>query len=137
VCKTRPRTHTRASPGLGFFSTSTFTISKLAPPGQVWDRSDLGDTFIGVTVLDLEDRLFSPLWNAMGDGPEAKTLKPLEVRSLWHPSSRQPQVRAGGDGGVLGGYRGAPVGGDGRGLDGLQGSSARGKGDKSSMMGLS
>ena len=39
-----------------------------------------GDELIGNTVIDLEDRYFLPEWNSIKD-------KPVEYRSLHHPSS--------------------------------------------------
>ena len=39
-----------------------------------------GDDSIGTTTVDLEDRYFSPEWQSIHD-------KPIELRSLYHPSS--------------------------------------------------
>jgi len=39
-----------------------------------------GDDTIGTTNVDLEDRYFSPEWQSIHD-------KPIELRSLYHPSS--------------------------------------------------
>lgn len=47
----------------------------------VYDFDDLfGDDLIGDTNIDLEDRFFSPEWNAIKD-------KPIEYRQLYHSSS--------------------------------------------------
>ena len=45
------------------------------------DYDDIfGDDVIGTTVIDLEDRYFSPEWQSIKH-------KPIEYRSLGHPSS--------------------------------------------------
>jgi hypothetical protein len=47
----------------------------------VYDYDDLfGDDLIGDTNIDLEDRFFSPEWNAIKD-------KPIEYRQIYHSSS--------------------------------------------------
>jgi hypothetical protein len=40
-----------------------------------------GDDTVGTTSIDLEDRYFSPEWQSIEN-------KPIEHRSLYHPSSR-------------------------------------------------
>ena len=54
---------------------------------QVWDYSVFGETQIGGTLIDLEDRLFSPEWQQM---QQAKTL-PKETRTLTNPGTATPQ----------------------------------------------
>ena len=52
---------------------------------QLWDFDDITpDKKIGTTVIDLEDRYFSYKWNKLPD-------KPIETRTLYMKSSRQPQ----------------------------------------------
>lgn len=54
-----------------------------APPLviQAYDYDDLfGDDMIGETVVDLDDRFFSPEWQSIKE-------KPVEYRELKHPSS--------------------------------------------------
>jgi len=48
-----------------------------------WDLLG-GDELIGQTIVDLEDRFFQKAWNDLPN-------KPIETRSLLHPSSRIPQ----------------------------------------------
>ena len=58
-----------------------------APPIhiQAFDYDDLfGDDLIGDTVIDLDDRFFSPEWESIKD-------KPVEFRQLHHPSSTTSQ----------------------------------------------
>ena len=43
-----------------------------------------GDDFIGSTIIEIDDRILSPEW-VMYD------YKPVECRTLYHPSSLQPQ----------------------------------------------
>ena len=48
---------------------------------MAYDYDDLfGDDLIGKTVIDLDDRFFSPEWRAISN-------KPIEYRELYHPSS--------------------------------------------------
>jgi len=54
---------------------------------QVWDYSVFGETQIGGTLIDLEDRLFSPEWQQM---QQATTL-PKETRTLSNPGTATPQ----------------------------------------------
>ena len=54
---------------------------------QVWDYSVFGETQIGGTLIDLEDRLFSPQWQQM---QQAKTL-PKETRTLTNPGTATAQ----------------------------------------------
>lgn len=66
---------------------------------EVWDYDMLSSNdLIGRTVIDLEDRLFEPRWEALGEGqetdggPEARCRpKPVETRQLWAPTSTNPQ----------------------------------------------
>lgn len=52
---------------------------------QVWDYDSIfGDDLIGETILDVEDRFFSPEWESIKD-------KPVEYRQLYHPSSKVSQ----------------------------------------------
>lgn len=54
-----------------------------APPIVIkaYDYDDLfGDDLIGTTIIDLDDRFFCPEWQQIED-------KPVEYRSLYHPSS--------------------------------------------------
>ena len=53
---------------------------------QLWDFDMLAmnDDFIGETVVDVENRIFSPQWVALNP-------KPREFRTLWSPSSTSPQ----------------------------------------------
>jgi hypothetical protein len=45
------------------------------------DYDDIfGDDSIGITVVDLEDRFFSPEWQSIEN-------KPIEYRNIYHPSS--------------------------------------------------
>ena len=45
------------------------------------DYDDIfGDELIGETIVDLEDRFFSPDWQRISQ-------KPIECRELYHPSS--------------------------------------------------
>jgi hypothetical protein len=49
------------------------------------DYDDLfGDDLIGTTVVDLEDRYFTPEWRALRNPP-------IELRSIYHPSSAVSQ----------------------------------------------
>jgi hypothetical protein len=51
---------------------------------KAFDYDDLfGDDLIGKTVIDLDDRFFCPEWQQIED-------KPIEYRSLLHPSSQVP-----------------------------------------------
>jgi hypothetical protein len=48
---------------------------------KAYDYDDLfGDDMIGKTTIDLDDRFFSPEWQQIEE-------KPIEFRSLYHPSS--------------------------------------------------
>jgi hypothetical protein len=69
---------------------------------SVMDKDDIGsDDLIGKTVIDLEDRWFDSRWQQMGranrimptDDPNNLRwdTKPLEVRSLFAPTSNNPQ----------------------------------------------
>jgi hypothetical protein len=52
---------------------------------DVVDYDDIfGDDSVGVTILDLEDRFFSPDWQSIEN-------KPIEYRQLYHPSSSVSQ----------------------------------------------
>lgn len=52
---------------------------------QVWDHNSLfSDEFIGETIVDVEDRFFSPRWNSLPN-------KPVELRSLFTPTSTVQQ----------------------------------------------
>lgn len=52
---------------------------------QCYDYDDLfGDDLIGTTVIDLDDRFFTPEWAAMEE-------KPVEQRQLYHPSTMLSQ----------------------------------------------
>lgn len=52
---------------------------------QAFDYDDLfGDDLIGETVIDLDDRFFSPEWQSLRH-------KPVEYRQLFHPSSTGSQ----------------------------------------------
>ena len=52
---------------------------------QLWDYDNITpDSIIGATSIDLEDRYFSYKWNKLKD-------KPIETRTLYMKSSRQPQ----------------------------------------------
>jgi len=65
------------------FSTTFPGASKLEI--EIWDHDDLSkDDLIGRTVIDLEDRWFSPKYRALGHSP-------IETRLLYNPSSRIPQ----------------------------------------------
>ncbi|KAL7684667.1 putative C2 domain, FerIin domain, C2 domain superfamily, Ferlin family [Plasmopara halstedii] len=51
-----------------------------------------GDDFVGATLIDLEDRLFDAKWQKLGVSPESvEVRKPLEIRSLFAPSSTLSQ----------------------------------------------
>ncbi|DAZ97328.1 TPA: hypothetical protein N0F65_003692 [Lagenidium giganteum] len=51
-----------------------------------------GDDFVGSTIIDLEDRLFSKKWQALGTiGESPEKRKPVELRPLFAPSSTLPQ----------------------------------------------
>ena len=61
-----------------------------APPlagVQVWDYSVFGETQIGGTVIDLEDRLFSPQWQQM----QKLGSLPKETRTLTNPGTATSQ----------------------------------------------
>ena len=46
-----------------------------------YDYDDLfGDDLIGSTIIDLDDRFFTPEWNYLEE-------KPIEQRQLYHPST--------------------------------------------------
>lgn len=52
---------------------------------QMWDYDRVfGDDFIGETVVDLEDRFFSPEWQSIKN-------KPIEYRQLYHKSTKVSQ----------------------------------------------
>ena len=52
---------------------------------KAYDYDDLfGDDLIGETVVDLDDRFFSPEWQSIKE-------KPVEYRQLRHPSSTVSQ----------------------------------------------
>jgi len=52
---------------------------------EMWDWDQIGsDELVGRTVIDLENRQFSEDWRSWDR-------KPIEVRSLWHPCSSNPQ----------------------------------------------
>jgi len=52
---------------------------------ELWDWDQVGgDELIGRTTVDLENRQFSETWRALDK-------KPIELRSLWHPCSSNPQ----------------------------------------------
>jgi len=52
---------------------------------EVWDWDKIGsDEFVGKTVIDLENRQYSEAWRGM-------EVKPIEVRTLWHPLSSNAQ----------------------------------------------
>ena len=52
---------------------------------EAYDFDDLfGDDLIGKTVIDLDDRFFSPEWRGLLD-------KPIEYRELYHPSTSLAQ----------------------------------------------
>lgn len=52
---------------------------------QMWDYDSIfGDDFIGETVVDLEDRFFSPEWQSIKN-------KPVELRQLYHKSTKVSQ----------------------------------------------
>ncbi|TDH69811.1 hypothetical protein CCR75_006460 [Bremia lactucae] len=51
-----------------------------------------GDDFVGATTIDLEDRWFNAKWQELGLSPgSSERRKPVEVRSLFAPSSTRPQ----------------------------------------------
>lgn len=51
----------------------------------MWDYDRVfGDDFIGETVVDLEDRFFSPEWQSLKN-------KPIEYRQLYHKSTKVSQ----------------------------------------------
>ena len=52
---------------------------------QMWDYDTVfGDDFIGETIVDLEDRFFSPDWQSIKN-------KPIEFRQLFHKSTKVSQ----------------------------------------------
>ena len=52
---------------------------------EAYDYDDLfGDDLIGTTIVDLDDRYFSPEWQSISE-------KPVEYRQLNHPSSTVSQ----------------------------------------------
>ena len=52
---------------------------------QMWDYDSVfGDDFIGETLVDLEDRFFSPEWQSIKN-------KPIELRQLYHKSTKVSQ----------------------------------------------
>jgi len=52
---------------------------------QMWDYDRVfGDDFIGETLVDLEDRFFSPEWQSIKN-------KPIEYRQLYHKSTKVSQ----------------------------------------------
>ena len=52
---------------------------------EAYDYDDLfGDDLIGKTVIDLDDRFFSPEWRAIEE-------KPIEYRELYHESTSLSQ----------------------------------------------
>ena len=52
---------------------------------QLWDHDRVfGDDFIGETLVDLEDRFFSPEWQSIKN-------KPVEFRQLYHQSTKVSQ----------------------------------------------
>lgn len=52
---------------------------------EAYDFDDLfGDDLIGRTVVDLDDRFFSPDWQAMEE-------KPIEWRQIYHESTSLSQ----------------------------------------------
>ena len=79
-----PRAHVRACAALCIITCSWCPLYHLA---QVWDYSVFGETQIGGTLIDLEERLFSPAWQQM---QQTKTL-PKETRTLTNPGTATPQ----------------------------------------------
>ena len=83
------------------FNTASFfevvEMSDVELPGdalitvEVWDRDllPINDDMVGATVIDLEDRVYSPLFNdpLVGSGGPRP---PLEWRSLYKPEFRTP-----------------------------------------------
>lgn len=52
---------------------------------QIWDYDSIfGDDLIGETIIDVEDRFFSPEWESIKE-------KPVEYRQLYHPSTKVSQ----------------------------------------------
>jgi hypothetical protein len=52
---------------------------------QLWDHDKVfGDDFIGETLVDIEDRFFSPEWQSIKN-------KPVETRQLYHKSTKVSQ----------------------------------------------
>eukprot|EP01038_Epipyxis_sp_PR26KG_P008250 gene8250-11165_t len=76
-----------------------FEIQSLLPGSSellitVMDHNDFKpDSLIGATVIDIEDRWLSLAWRELGKGasPEIEPKRPVEKRSLWNPSTCNPQ----------------------------------------------
>jgi hypothetical protein len=75
-------------PNPKFFKHFDFDVDFPGAPPLVieaYDYDDLfGDDLIGTTIVDLDDRYFSPEWQSISE-------KPVEYRQLSHPSSTVSQ----------------------------------------------
>ena len=67
----------------------TIPFTSLGDTWQVHDRGVIEDGFVGATVIDLEDRIYSPLFldPSFGSGGPRP---PLEWRSLYRPDFKTP-----------------------------------------------
>uniref|UniRef100_M4BZV0 C2 domain-containing protein n=1 Tax=Hyaloperonospora arabidopsidis (strain Emoy2) TaxID=559515 RepID=M4BZV0_HYAAE len=75
-----------------FFAIPAFPTGLSKALGTAIESTVYGDDFVGATLIDLEDRWFDEKWQNLGGRVDcSERRKPLEVRSLFAPSSTLPQ----------------------------------------------